>query len=131
MKKDGSVLGENLSCKMLLIYFSSKLECDFYIVSIAKTASNRSVALIRSVKFLLPVFHFNFYKSTIQACMEYSCYVWAGTPCRYLDMLDKLQKRICRTAGASLASSFEPLALHQNVTSFLSIVVTSIDVHLY
>ena len=124
---DGSVLEENLSCKMLLIYFSSKLECDFYIVSIAKTASNRSVALIRSVKFLLPVFDFYFYKSTIQACMEY----WAGTPSRYLDMLDKLQKRICRTVGASLASSLEPLALHQNATSFLSIVVTSIDVHLY
>ena len=128
---DGSVLEENLSCKMLVIYFSSKLECDFYIVSIAKTASNRSVALIRSVKFLLPVFDFYFYKSTIQACMEYCCYVWAGTPCRYLDMLDKLQKRICRTAGASLASSLEPLALHQNATSFLSIVVTSIDVPLY
>ena len=128
---DGSVLEENLSCKMLLIYFSSKLECDFYIVSIAKTASNRSVALIRSVKFFLPVFDFYFYKSTIQACMEYCCYVWAGTACRYLDTLDKLQKRSCRTAGASLASCLEPLALHQNVTSFLSIVVTSIDVHLY
>ena len=128
---DGSVLEENLSCKMLVIYFSSKLECDFYIVSIAKTASNRSVALIRSVKFLLPVFDFYIYKSTIQACMEYCSYVWAGTPSGYLDMLDKLQKRICRTAGASLASSLEPLALHQNATSFLSIVVTSIDVHLY
>ena len=128
---DGSVLEENLSCKMLVIYFSSKLECDFYIVSIAKTASNRSVALIRSVKFLLPVFDFYFYKPTIQACMEYFCHVWAGTPSRYLDMLDKLQKRICRTVGASLASSLEPLALHQNATCFLSIVVTSIDVHLY
>ena len=128
---DGSVLEENLFCKMLLIYFSSKLECDFSIVSIAKTASNRSVALIHSVKFLLPVFDFYIYKSTIQACMEYCSYVWAGTPCRYLDMLDKLQKRICRTAGASLASSLEPLALHQNATSFLSIAVTSIDAHLY
>ena len=128
---DGSVLEENLSCKMLVIYFSSKLECDFYIVSIAKTASNRSVALIRSVKFLLPVFDFFFYKSTIQACMEYFCHVWAGTPSRYLDMLDKLRKRIYGTLGASLTSSLEPLALHQNATSFLSIVVTSIDVHLY
>ena len=128
---DGSVLEENLSCEMLVIYFSSKLECDLYIVSIAKTASNRSVALIRSVKFLLPVFDFFFYKSTIQACMEYFCHVWAGTPSRCLDMLAKLQKRICETLGASLASSLEPLALHQNATSFLSIVVTSIDVHLY
>ena len=128
---DGSVLEENLSSKMLVIYFSSKLECGFYIVSIAKTASNRSVALIRSVKFLLPVFDFYFHKSTIQACMEYFCHVWAGSPSRYLDMLDKLQKWICRTLGASFTSSLEPLALHQNATSFLSKVVTSIDVHLY
>ena len=121
---DGSVLEENLSCKMLVIYFSSKLECDLYIVSIAKTASNRSVALIRSVKFLLPVFDFYFYKSTIQACMEYCCHVWAGTPSRYLDMLDKLQKRIYGTLGASLASSLEPPGSPSNATS-LSIVVTS------
>ena len=128
---DGSVLEENLSCKMLVICFSSKLDCDFYIVSIARTASNRSGASIRSVKFLLPLFDFYFYKSTIQGSIEDYCYVWAGTPSRYLDMLDKVQKRICRTVGASLASSLEPMALHQNATSFLSIVVTSIDVHLY
>ena len=128
---DGSALEENLSCKMLVIYFSSKLECDFYIVSIAKTASNRSGALIRSVKFLSPVFDFYFFKSTIQACMKYCCHIWAGTPSRYLDMLDKLQKRIFRTVGTSLASSLEPLAFCQNATSFLSVVVTSIDVHMY
>ena len=37
------------------------------------------------------------YKSTIQPCMEYCCHVWAGAPSCYLELLDKLQKQICRT----------------------------------
>ena len=43
-------------------------------------------------------------------CMEYCCHVWAGAPSSYLDLLDKLQKRICRTVASSLAASLEPLA---------------------
>ena len=35
----------------------------------------------------------------------------------YLELLDKLQKRICRTVGSSLAASREPLSHHQNVAS--------------
>ena len=35
----------------------------------------------------------------------------------YLELLDKLQKRICRTVGSSLAASFEPLAHLRNVAS--------------
>ena len=35
----------------------------------------------------------------------------------YLDLLDKLQKRICSTAGPSLAATLEPLADRQNVAS--------------
>ena len=41
--------------------------------------------------------------------MEYCCHVWAGAPSCYLELLDKLQKRICRTVGPSLAASLEPL----------------------
>ena len=47
--------------------------------------------------------------------MEYCCHVWAVAPSCYLELLDKLQKRICRTVGPSLAASFEPLAHRQNV----------------
>ena len=50
-------------------------------------------------------------------CMEYCCCVWAGTPSCYLDLLDKLQKQICRIVGPSLAASLEPLAHRQNVAS--------------
>ena len=49
--------------------------------------------------------------------MVYCCHVWAGAPSCYLDLLDKLQKWICRTVGPSLAASFEPLAHRRNVTS--------------
>ena len=49
--------------------------------------------------------------------MEYCCYVWAGAPSYYLELLDKLQKRICRTVGHSLSGSLESLARCQNIVS--------------
>ena len=49
--------------------------------------------------------------------MEYCCHVWAGAPSCYLELLDKLQKRICRTFGPSLAASLEPLAYRRNVAT--------------
>ena len=49
--------------------------------------------------------------------MEYCCHVWAGAPSCYLELLDKLQKRICRIVGPSLAASLEPLAHRRNVAS--------------
>ena len=49
--------------------------------------------------------------------MEYCCHVRAGAPSCYLELLDKLQKQICRTVGPSLAASLEPLAHRRNVTS--------------
>ena len=57
------------------------------------------------------------YESTICPHMEYCCHVWAGAPSCYLDLLDKLQKWICRIVGPSLAVSLEPLAHHRNVAS--------------
>ena len=49
--------------------------------------------------------------------MEYCCHVWTGAPSCYLEYLCKVQKRICRTVGPSLAASLEPLAHHQNLAS--------------
>ena len=49
--------------------------------------------------------------------MEYCCHVWGGAPSSYLELLDKLQKWICRTVVPSLAASLEPLAHRQNVAS--------------
>ena len=49
--------------------------------------------------------------------MKYCCHVWAGTLSYYLELLDKLQKWICRTVGPSLAASIKPLAHRRNVAS--------------
>ena len=109
---DGSVLAEKPSFKILGLTFSSKLDWGFYTISIAKTASKKIRALICSMKFLSPEVALYLHKSAIWPCMEYCCHIWAGAPTCYLELLDKLQKRICRTVGPSLAASIEPLAHH-------------------
>ena len=60
------------------------------IIPIAKAASKKIGALICSMKFLSPEVALHLYKSTIWPCMEYCCYVWAGPPSCYLELLDKL-----------------------------------------
>ena len=52
------------------------------------------------------------YKSTIRPFP-----VWAGASSYYLELLEKLQKRICRTVGPSFTASFESLAHRRNVSS--------------
>ena len=93
---DGSVPEKKSSLEMLGMTFSSKLDWGFYIISFAKTASKKIEVLIHSMKFLSPKVALYLYKSTTQPCMEYYCHVWAGTPSCYLELLDKLQKGICR-----------------------------------
>ena len=115
VKMGGSILEEKSSFRMLGLTFSCKLDWGSYIISIAKTTSKKIGALIRSMKFLSPDVALNLYKSTIRPCMEYCCHILAGAPSCYLDLLDKLQKRICRIVGTSLAASLEPLTHRQNV----------------
>ena len=117
VKMDGSILEEKSSFKMLGLTFSSKLDWGSYIISIAKSASKKIGALIRSMKFLSAEVALFRYKSTIRPCLEYCCHVWAGAPSYYLELLDKLQKRLCRTVGPSFAASLEPLAHRRNVAS--------------
>ena len=113
----GSVLVEKSSFKMLVLTFSSELFWGSYIISIAKTASKKIKALIRSMKFLSPEVALYHYESTIRPCMEYCCHVWACAPSCYLELLDKLQKWICRTVGTSIAISLEPLVYRWNIAS--------------
>ena len=109
--------------KMLGLTFFSKLDWGSYIISIAKTASKKIGALIHSMKFLSPEVALHLYKSTIRPCMEYCCHVWAGAPNCYLELLDKLQKRIHRTVSPSLAASLEPLAKCGQLKSFLKVLL--------
>ena len=102
---------------MLELTVSSKLDWSSYIISISKTASEKIVTLLCSMKFVCPEVALDLYKSIIWPCMEYCCHVWVGAPSCYLQLLNKLQKRICRTVGHSLATSLEPLAHRRNVAS--------------
>ena len=97
--------------------FSSKLDWGFYIIFIAKTASRKISALIRSMKCLSPEVALYLYKSAICPFLEYCCHVWAGARSCYLELLDKLQKRICRAVVPSLADCLEPLAHDWNLAS--------------
>ena len=69
------------------------------------------------MKFLSPGAALYLYKSTIQSCIKYCCHVWAGALSCYLELLDKLQKQTCMTAGPSAAASLEPYAHRLNVTN--------------
>ena len=69
------------------------------------------------MKFLSPKVALHLYKSTIYPCMEYCCHDWDFVRSCYLELLGKLKKWICRTAGPSLAASLKPLAHSQNVAS--------------
>ena len=104
---DGSVLEEKSSFKMLQLTFTSKLDWGSYISCIAKTASKITRVLIRPMKFFSPEVALYLYKSR----------VWAVAPSCYLELLDKLQKQICTTVAASLATSLKRLTHHQNVAS--------------
>ena len=85
---------------------------------IVMTCSFKKIGgLIRSVKFLSPEVTLYLHKSTMHPCIEYCCQVWAGAPSCYLELLEKLQKWICRIVGPSLAASLEPLAHRRNVAS--------------
>ena len=101
VKIDGSVLEEKSSFKMLGLTFSSKLDWGSYIISTAKTTSKKIAALLRSMKFLFLEVALYLYKSTISPYMEYCCNAWTGAPSCSWELLDKLQKRMCRTVGGS------------------------------
>ena len=60
-------------------------------------------------------------KSTVQLCMEYGCHVWAVAPCCYLEMLDRLQKWVCRTVSPVAAILEHLVDVHLNVTELVSV----------
>ena len=82
------------------------------------------------MKFLPPEAALYLYKSTIQPFMEYCYHLWAGASSCCLELLDKLQKRICRTVGPSLSASLEPLAHCWNVASLSLFYRWLVDIHL-
>ena len=69
------------------------------------------------MKFLSAEVALYLYKSTIRPCTEYFCHFWAGAPSCCLELLDKLQKWVCRTVGLSVAACLELLTLRQDLAS--------------
>ena len=117
---DGSAFEEQSSFNMLELSFSSKLDWDSYTVSITKTASKKIGVLVRSMKFLSSEVALYLSKSTLRPSMEPCCHVWVGAASCYMDVLNKLQRRI---VGSSHGASLEPLAHRRNVAS-LSLLYT-------
>ena len=70
MKMDGSVCEEKSSFKILGLTFLSILDCGPYIISIAKSTSKKTGALILSIKFCSPEVALYLNKSTIWPCMK-------------------------------------------------------------
>ena len=65
VKINRAVLEKKPSFKMLGLTFSSKLNWDFYIISIAEIASRKIEALIHSMKFFSPEVSLYLYISAI------------------------------------------------------------------
>ena len=123
-KVDGSVLEENLSLKILVLPFSSKLDLGSYIVSIAIWSFFVPKMLFISLN--LPY---------VPAC---NTIVMSGgdVPSCYLGMLDKLQKWLCLNVCPTFATSLDYLGHCRNVTSLVFFYyryyfgsITLIDAH--
>ena len=80
------------------------------------------------MKFLSPEFALHLYKSNICPCREYCCHAWADAPSCYLELLEKLQKRISRTVVLHLLLLFKPWLINESLV--FSIGITLVDVHL-
>ena len=74
-------------------------------------------ALIGSIKFLSLEVTLYLCKSTTRLRLKYCCYVWPGALSCYLDMVDSLEKWICRTVGPALTVSLEPFGRCTNLAS--------------
>ena len=79
----------------MLLPSASKMHYSYYIVSIVE------VALC-------------LYKSNIEPCMEYCYNGCTGVPNCSFNILDKIQKWVCKTVHPTLVASLKPLAHLQN-----------------
>ena len=87
-----------------------------------KSSIKKIGVLICSMKFLSAEVALYLFKSTIQPYMEYCFHVWAGTSSWYFELLDKLQKRICKSVGPSLTASLASLSKCSQLKSFLEVL---------
>ena len=95
---------------MLGLIFSYGIDWGSYNISVAKLPPRKLEPSFYEVSF-------SWRSSVFWPCMEYCCHVWAGVPSCWVELLDKLHKRICRTVGPSFAASLELIVHRRNVAS--------------
>ena len=122
VKMNWSVLEKKSSFKVLGLTFSSKLGWTLTSLLLLKLPPSKlELWLILWSFFLLRLLCISV---NLPYAHAWNTVVMSGlVPCAsscYLEYLDKVQKRICRTVGLSLATSLEPLAHCRNVASLLS-----------
>ena len=113
----GKELPECDSFRMLGLNFCGNFKWTSYIQSIAKAAIKKIGSLYRAREYLTPISILYLYKATIRPCIEYCCHLWAGAPASLLNLLDRIQKRVCNLIGPNLSSLLQPLSHRRNVAS--------------
>ena len=98
----GSILGPHFSFHASITFFEKR-----------KTLFQKIEIWICSIKFHSPKFGLCLCKSTMLPCKEYCGHACAVALYCYLDMVDNLQKQVCRTVIAFL----EPLGHQSNAVN--------------
>ena len=104
LKMDESALEEIWSFKMVEWALLSLLN-SIGALALSLLLKLKIGTLMCSMKFVSLEVALHLCKSMIQPCMKYC---WAGAPSCYLELLDKVQKWICRAVDPSLAASWTP-----------------------
>lgn len=114
---NGTDLEESDCFRLLGITFSRDFSWRPYIEAIAKSASMKVGSLLRARNYLTPESILYLYKSTIRPCIEYCCHIWGGASSESLNLLDRIQRRVCNSIGESLSSKLDSLSHRRAVSS--------------
>ena len=115
---------EFLKGLFLGIIFSYYILMTLMMLSITLLSMLLILLSTRSVIRQVAIYH---YRTTIRPCIECCCHVCTGAPSCYLDMLDDLQKWVCRNVRSSLFVSWTLFSSSKRVTS---VGITLVDIHL-
>ena len=102
------------------VSFSSKLDWGFYTVCGAKNSFKKFGAFIQAMKFFSDEVSLYICKSTIWPCMESCSQIWLGATSYYSDIIDKLQKHLCRTVDCPTPAVFLESLGHRRIVASLS-----------
>ena len=103
-----------LNC--LGLSFTPKLNWNFHISSLAKSASSRLGVLYRLQPFFSPQQLLTIYKGLVRPCIEYACHVWGGST--HTALLDRVESKAFRLIRSPpLTSCLLPLKSRRDVAS--------------